>query len=146
VEKAYKWSINRTTSNHLQAMWQGSSLDLLRQVHEDTQHQDRIEACSYWSPTWQILRALKSTNAAKLVVGESAVTAAPFFESAGRPSKPFWGPQQGSKVILWESLSAGGKEESLKVLQKEAGWVIWCKANLKDNGEPSWMTIKQIRI
>jgi hypothetical protein len=25
------------------------------------------------------------------------------FESAGRPSNFFWGPQQGNKLILWES-------------------------------------------
>jgi hypothetical protein len=124
VEKGYRWSINSTTWNHLQAMWQGPSLDLLSQVYEETQHQDRIEACGYRSATWRILRALKSINQAKVMVGESAITAAAFFESAGRPSKFFWGPQQGKKVILRESLSAGGKEESLKVIQKEKGWVI----------------------
>jgi hypothetical protein len=86
-----------------------------------------FEACGYRSPTWQILRALKSINASTVVSGKSA--AAPFFESAGRPSKPVWGPQQGNKFVLWESLTEGEKEECLKVLQKEAGWVIWCKAN-----------------
>jgi hypothetical protein len=40
--------------------------------------------------------------ALKMVVGESAVTAASFFESAGRPSKPFGGAQQGNKLIFWE--------------------------------------------
>jgi hypothetical protein len=61
----------------------------------------------------------------------------------------------GKKVIPWESLSAGEKEESLKVLQKEKGttaadatarrvlqkekgWVIWCKANPKDKGEQAF--------
>jgi hypothetical protein len=58
----------------LQAMWQGPSLDLLRQVYEETQHQDRIEACGYRSATWRILRALKSINEAKVMVGESAIT------------------------------------------------------------------------
>ncbi len=39
VETEYKWSVNSTTWNDLQAMCQGSPLDLLRQVHEDTQQQ-----------------------------------------------------------------------------------------------------------
>jgi hypothetical protein len=115
-------------------MWQGPSLDLLRQVHEETQHQDRIEACGYRSATWRILRALKSINRAKAIVGESAITAAPFFERAGRPSNFFWEPLQGNKVILWESLSAEEKEESQKALHKEKGWVIWCKDNPKNKG------------
>ncbi len=51
-----------------------------------------------------ILRALKSIFQANVVVGGSTITAAPFFEGAGRPSKSFWGPQQGRRVILWESL------------------------------------------
>jgi hypothetical protein len=88
-------------------------------VHEETQHQDCIEACGYRSATWRILRALKSVNEAKVVLGESAVTAAPFFENAGRPSKPFWGQQQGSKLVLWESLNEEDREACLKVLQKK---------------------------
>ena len=62
-----------------------------------------------------------------MVIGESAMKAAPFFESAGRPSQPFWGPQQGNKLVLWESLS----EEKVKcweILQQEKGWTIWCRA------------------
>ena len=38
-----------------------------------------------------------------------------------RPLPGLATPQQGNKVILWESLSAGEKEESLKVLHKEKG-------------------------
>jgi hypothetical protein len=64
------------------AMWKGPAMDLLRQVYEETQHQDRIEACGYRSATWRILRELKSINGAKMMAGESAITAAPFFESA----------------------------------------------------------------
>jgi hypothetical protein len=107
-------------------------------VHEETQHQDCIEACGYRSPTWRVLRALKAIVDANMVIGESAVTAAPFLESAGRQSKPFWGPQQGNRVILWNRLAAGEKEECLKVLQTEANWAIWCKANPKDKGEQAF--------
>jgi hypothetical protein len=63
---------------------------------------------------WRILLVLQSINASKVVLGESAVTAAPFFESVGRPSKSLGVPQPGNKLILWESLSAveGGVPES----------------------------------
>jgi hypothetical protein len=126
MEKGYIWSINSSTWNHLQALWQGTPLDLLRSVFKETQRQDRIEADGYRSPTWRILRALKAVNEAKVVVGESAVTAAPFFASAGSPSQPFWGPQQGSKLVLWESLDEEEQVKCWKVLEQEKGWVVWC--------------------
>ena len=84
------------------------------------------------SPTWRILRALQSCSKAKVLIGESMITAAPFFEGAGRPSKPYWGPQQGRRVILWESLSLESQQECLTELQNDAEWVIWCKDKPKD--------------
>ena len=95
METSYQWTVNSTTWNHLQAMWQATPLDLLRLIHEETHHQIVLEASGYRSPTCRILCALKSIFQANGVVGESTITAAPFFEGAGRPSKPFWGPQQG---------------------------------------------------
>jgi hypothetical protein len=89
VEKGCKWSVNSTIWNHLQAMWKGPSLDLLCQVYEEIQHQDRIEACGYRSATWRILRALKSINGAKVMAGESAITPAPFFEVRDGHPKTF---------------------------------------------------------
>ena len=69
---------------------------------------------------------------ATVLIGESMVTAAPFFEGTGLPSKPYWGPQQGRRVILWESLSLEGQQECLTELQNDAEWVVWCKAKPKD--------------
>jgi hypothetical protein len=70
MEKGYIWSINSSTRNHLQDLWQGTPLDLLRCILKDTQHQDRIEAGGYRSPTWRTLRSLKAVNEAKVVVRE----------------------------------------------------------------------------
>jgi len=123
MEKGYIWSINSSTWNHLQALWQGTPLDLLRSILKETQHQDRIEAGGYRSLTWRILRALKAVNEAKMVVGESAVTVAPFFASAGRPSQPFWGPQQGNKLVLWESLD---EEEQARCWSARTGKRMDC--------------------
>ena len=77
-------------------------------------------------------RALQSIIKANVVVGESTIQAASFFEGAGRPSKSFWGPQQGQRVILWESLSPEDQEKCLTELQSDRHWVIWCKAKPKD--------------
>jgi hypothetical protein len=115
-------------------------LDLLRSILKETQNQDRIEAGGYRSPTWRILRALKAVNEAKVAVGELAVTAAPFFASAGRPSQPFWGPQQSNKLVLWESLDEEEQAKCWKVLEQEKGWVVWCRANpgkMDKGGKPS---------
>jgi hypothetical protein len=140
MEKGYIWSINSSTWNHLQALWQGTPLDLLRSILKETQHQDRIEAGGYRSLTWRILRALKAVNEAKVVVGESAVTVAPFFSSAGRPSQPFWGPQQGNKLVLWESLDEEEQARCWKVLEQEKGWIVWCELTRErwtKEGKPS---------
>jgi hypothetical protein len=109
--------------NHLRVMWQGQPLDLLRRIHEEVHLQNTLEVSGYRSPTWRILRALQSIIKAKVLIGESTVTAAPIFEGAGRPSKPYWGPQQGRRVILWESLSLEGQKECLIELQNDAEWM-----------------------
>ena len=108
------------------------ALDLLRHVYLESLLQDTLEAKGYRSPTWRILRALQATINANVVIGETRLTAAPFFEGAGRPSVPFWGPQQGRRVILWESLSPEDQQMCLNDLQDNKDWVIWCKAKPKD--------------
>jgi hypothetical protein len=101
--------------------------DLMCTVHEETQHQDCIDACRHRSPTWRILRALKSVNETKVVSGESAGTAAPFFESAGSLVT--------NQTILGttakKQIGAVGKpqREAMKVLKKETDWI-------SDNGDP----------
>ena len=132
MENGYQWTVDSTTWNHLQTMWQAPPLDLLRLIYEERHHQNILEASGYRSPTWCILRALRSIFQANVVVGESTITTAPFFEGAGRPSKSFWGPQQGRRVILWESLRPEDQEKCLTELQSDRYWVIWCKAKPKD--------------
>jgi hypothetical protein len=68
------------------------ALDLLRHIYLESHYQDALEAKGYRSQTWRILRALQAIIKANVVIGESRLTAAPFFEGAGRPSGPFWGP------------------------------------------------------
>ena len=93
---------------------------LLKRKATDHQHQCRI------------LRALQAIIKANALIGESRLTTEPFFEGVGRPSGPFWGPQQGRRVILWESLSSEDQQKCLNELQDDTKWVIWCKAKPKD--------------
>ena len=123
MENGYQWNINSTTWNHLRMMWQAQPLDLLRLIHAETHHQNNLEASGYRSPTWRVLRALQSIINANVVIGESTITAAPFFEGAGRPSRSFWGPQQGRKVILWESLSQDD-QQCLVELRDDTTWAL----------------------
>jgi len=108
------------------------ALDLLRHIYLESHYQDALEAKGYRSPTWHILRLLPAIIKANVVIGESRLTAAPFFEGAGRQSGPFWGPQQGRRVILWESLSSEDQQKCLNELQDDTKWVIWCKTKPKD--------------
>ena len=75
---------------------------------------------------------MQATINANVVIGESRLIAAPIFEGAGRLSVPFWGPQQGRRVILWESLSPEDQQKCLNDPQDNKDWVIWYKAKPKD--------------
>ena len=48
--------------------------------------------------------------------GESAITAAPIFEAAGRGNKPYWGKWEKAAptIILWMSLTKKNKKGCLK--------------------------------
>ena len=137
MENGYQWNINNTTWNHLQIMWQAQPLDLLKLIHAETHHQNNLEASGYRSPTWRVLRALQSIINANVVIGESTITAAPFFEGEGRPSRSFWGPQQGRKVILWESLSQDD-QQCLVEVRDDTSRVIWCKCTVRPNRK-TWL-------
>ncbi len=44
-EKGYIWSINSSMWNHMQALWQGNPLDLLRSIFKETKYQDLFCQC-----------------------------------------------------------------------------------------------------
>ncbi len=64
--------------------------------------------------------------------GESAVTAPPFFPSAGRGTTKFWGKKQGPTVFLWESLDEGGREECERAIRTHKDWVVWSRDQQKE--------------
>jgi hypothetical protein len=121
------WTIMSSTYNYF---WQGrgkNQKDLGTLIRSEVEFQERLEATGYRSP-WRVLRALQSMLSAVQLQGESAVTAAPFFSSAGRGTTRFWGNEQGPTVFLWEGLGEEGRGECERVIRTHKDWVVWSRA------------------
>jgi hypothetical protein len=122
------WTIMSSTYNHVRQKRGENKSGLGTLIRKEVGHQDRLEATGYRSPTWRVLRALQSLLSAVQLQEESAVTATPFFPSAGRGTTRFWGNKQGLTVFLWEGLGEGGREESERVIRMHRDWVVWSRA------------------
>jgi hypothetical protein len=96
-------------------------------IREEVEHQKRLEAAGYRSPTWKVLRALQPLLSATQLQGESAVTAPPFFRNAGRTVR-FCEKEQGPTVFLWDGLGEEGREECERVIRTRKDWVVWSRA------------------
>ena len=97
-------------------------------IREEVEHQERLEAAGYRSPTWRALRAIQALLSATQLQGESAVAAPPFFPNAGRGTVRFWGNEQGPTVFLWHGLDEEGREECERAIQTRQDWVVWSRA------------------
>ena len=126
------WTIMSGTWNHLNKRWNGLQASLPHYIREERLYQEGIEAEGYRSPTWRVLRALQELHGAKTLQGESALTAPPFFEAAGRGQRIFWGsPPHEATVYLWEGLDEDGKRECERITQQREDWVIWARTRRK---------------
>ena len=92
------WTIMSSVYNHLRQGGGKSTSELRTLIRAEVEQQERLEAMGYRSPTWRLLRALRSLFSAVQLQGESAVTAPPFFPCAGRGTTRFWGQEQGPTV------------------------------------------------
>jgi len=78
------WTIMSSIYNHFRQGRDKSTSELKTFIRAEVELQERLETMGYRSPTWRLLRALQSLLSAVQLQGESAVTAPPFFPSAGR--------------------------------------------------------------
>jgi len=78
---------------------------LITTIRKETKRTEELEEAGYRSPTWAVIRALQQINSATRIEGEAAMSAPPFFQSAGRGDLLFWAEKEGPTVIIWESLS-----------------------------------------
>ena len=122
------WTIMSSVYNHLRQGREKSNSGLGTLIRAEVEHQERLEARGYRSPTWRLLRALQSLLSAVQLQGESAVTAPPFFPSAGRGTTRFWGEEHGPTVFLWEGLGEEGREECERVIRTHRDWEVWSRA------------------
>ena len=60
------------------------------------------------------------------------MSAPPFFQSAGRGDLKFWGEDDGSTIVVWESLLESEQEQWSEKMGKSKDWVVWCRSRKKD--------------
>jgi hypothetical protein len=90
------WTIMSSVYNHLRQGRDKSTSELRMLIRAEIEQQERLEAMGYRFPTLRLLRALQSLLSAVQLQGESAVTAPPFFPSAGRGTTRFC-PRAGTR-------------------------------------------------
>ena len=99
-----------------------------RTIRKETKRTEELEEAGYRSTTWAVLRALQQINSTTRIEGEAAMSAPPFFQSAGRGDLLFWGKKEGPTVVIWESLSEQEKKSWLEEANTMHDWVVWCKS------------------
>ena len=122
------WTIMSSTYNHVRSKRGTDERSMAMFIRKEVDHQERLEAAGYRSPTWRVLRALQSLLSATQLQGESAVAAPPFFPNAGRGTVRFWGNEQGPTVFLWDGLDEEGREECERTIQTLKDLVVWSRA------------------
>jgi len=124
------WTITSGGWNFLKKLecWEGHEQALIITIRKETKRTEELEEAGYRSPTWAVLRALQQINSATRIEGEAAMSAPPFFQSAGRGDLLLRGEQEGPTVVIWESLSEQEKAIWLEYTSTMLGWVVWCKS------------------
>ena len=56
----------------------------------------------------------------------------PFFQSAGRGDLKFWAKDDGSTIVVWESLLESEQQQQSKKMGKSKDWVVWCRSRKTD--------------
>ena len=142
----YGWTIMSGTWNHLRQRNCGTEEEVMRFIKKEVEYQGKIEAAGYCSPTWRLQRALRDLLNATYLQGESAVTAPPFFDGAGRGVSPFWGTTKGPTVILWDSLDEEGRTKSETIIRERRDWVVWARTRQDKNDKTTRAFEKRSRV
>ena len=118
------WTIASGGLNFLkkQECWEGHEQALITTIWKETKRTEVLEGAGYRSPTWAVLRALQQINSATGIEGEAAMSAPPFFQSAGRGDLLFWGEKRrtngsnmGKPIITRKGKLAGSVEHDARL-------------------------------
>jgi len=90
------WTITSGEWNFLkkQDCWEGHEQASIITLRKETKRIEELEEAEYRSPTWALLRALQQIKSATKIEGEAAISAPPFFQSAGRRDLLFCGKKK----------------------------------------------------
>ena len=98
------WTVKSGGWNFLkkQECREGHEQALITTILKEIKRTEELEEAGYRSPTWAVLRALQQINSATRLEGEAAMSAPPFFQSAGRGDLRllFWGKTEGPIVVI----------------------------------------------
>jgi len=119
------WTIESARWTFLQYAMLAREEGLVASIHAEQLLQKELEAQGYRSFTWAVLRAAAALVGATGLQSETAVSALPCFEAAGRGGTAFWGSlAHGPMLILADSLSAHDKDQVLPLLAQRTDWVV----------------------
>ena len=153
MENGYQWTINSTTWNHLRMMWLAVGATEREEINgreetvgqEGAAERERVEERGGTTEQEGKAGSNAATGREGATGREAADEGAKAAERKGttgregatergaldllrhvylESSVPFWGPQQGRRVILWESLSPEDQQKCLNDLQDNKEWVI----------------------
>jgi hypothetical protein len=116
------WTIMSSAYNLVRSKRGDDERSMAMFIREEVEHQERLEAAGYRSPTWRVLRALQSLLSATQLQGESAVAAPAVFPNAGRGTVRFWGNEQGptsSCGMAW--MKRGGRNANVQSRHEKIG-------------------------
>ena len=118
--------------------WEGHEQALIATIQKETKGTKELDEARYRSPTWAVLRALQQINSATIIEEEAAMSAPPFFQSAGRGDQFFKslggerrtnGSNMGEPIRTRKGLLAGRVEHDARL-----GCVV--QVNKRGGGTP----------
>jgi len=108
--------------------WEGHKQALIATIWKETKRIEELEEAGCRSPTWAVLRALQQDKSATRIEGEAAMSAPPFFQSAGRGDLLFWGQKEISTVVIWGTYQNKKGKVGWERQTNDRDWVVWCRS------------------
>jgi len=103
---------------------------LITTIRKDTARTEELVESEYRSLMWTVLQALQQIKSATRIEGEEAMSAPPFFQSAGRGDLLSWEGKEGP-TVLGSNMREPIRTRKCKWMEEAStmhNWVVWCKS------------------